>query len=292
MRKAANPFVIAMAGLLFVLAGCEQVGITGRRQLNFVPDSLINSMSLEQYGQFISQSKVITGTPEAEMVQRVGTRIENAVNEYSKEHSETDPFAGYKWEFNLVQDPNINAFAMPGGKVVVYTGILPVAKDDAGLATVIGHEIAHVYAKHGAERLSQSLIVEMGGVGLSTALKSQPETTKSLFNTAYSLGSQVGVLLPYSRLQESEADHLGVIFMAMAGYDPHAAVGFWERMAAASGGGKTPGFLSTHPTNEARIKNLQELIPEAMEYYKPAGQTTQTGLTTGQTGQAWQPGQK
>jgi len=285
MRKAANPVVAALLSLLFVLAGCTEVGITGRRQLNFVPDSLINSLSLEQYSQFINQSKVITGTPQAEMVKRVGARIEAAVNEYSKEHSESDPFAGYKWEFNLVEDPNINAFAMPGGKVVVYTGILPIAQNDAGLATVMGHEIAHVYAKHGAERMSQSLIVEMGGVGLSTALKNQPETTKSLFNTAYSLGSQVGVLLPYSRLQESEADRLGMIFMAMAGYDPHEAVGFWQRMAAASGGKAPPEFLSTHPANETRIKNLQELVPEAMEYYKPGGAAGQ-----GQTSTAPSPG--
>jgi predicted Zn-dependent protease len=275
MRKAANPVVAASLGLLFVLAGCAEVGITGRRQLNFVPDSLINSLSLQQYGEFIKQSKVVTNTPQAEMVKRVGARIEAAVNQYSKEHSDTDPFAGYQWEFNLVQDPNVNAFAMPGGKVVVYTGILPVTQTDAGLATVVGHEIAHVYAKHGAERMSQSLIVQMGGAGLSAALKNQPETTKSLFNTAYSLGSQVGVLLPYSRLQENEADRLGTIFMAMAGYDPHEAAVFWQRMAASSGGKAPPEFLSTHPANETRIKNLQDLVPEAMEYYKPAGQTGQ-----------------
>jgi predicted Zn-dependent protease len=285
MRKAANPVVAALLGLLFVLAGCSEVGITGRKQLNFVPDSLINSLSIEQYSQFINQSKVITGTPQAEMVKRVGARIEAAVNAYSKEHSESDPFAGYQWEFNLVEDPNVNAFAMPGGKVVVYTGILPIAQNDAGLATVMGHEIAHVYAKHGAERMSQSLIVQMGGVGLSTALKNQPETTKSLFNTAYSLGSQVGVLLPYSRLQESEADRLGMIFMAMAGYDPHEAVGFWQRMAVAAGGQAPPEFLSTHPANETRIKNLQELVPEAMEYYKPTGTAGQ-----GQTSTAPAPG--
>lgn len=275
MRKAANPVVAASLGLLFVLAGCGEVGITGRRQLNFVPDSIITSMSAQQYSEFINQSKVVTGTSEAEMVKRVGARIEAAVNEYCKEHCDENPFEGYKWEFNLVQDPNINAFAMPGGKVVVYTGIMPVAQTEAGLATVMGHEIAHVFAKHGAERMSQQLVVQLGGVALSTALKDQPEATQSIFTSAFAVGSQVGILLPYSRKHESEADHLGMIFMAMAGYDPHEAATFWQRMATATGGGSTPELLSTHPANETRIKNLQELVPEAMEYYKPAGQTGQ-----------------
>lgn len=275
MRKAANPVVAALLGLLFVLAGCAEVGITGRRQLNFVPDSIITSMSAQQYSEFISQSNVVTGTPEAEMVQRVGARIEAAVNQYCKEHCDEDPFEGYKWEFNLVQDPNINAFAMPGGKVVVYTGILPVTQNEAGLATVMGHEIAHVFAKHGSERMSQQLVVQLGGVALSTALKNQPEATQSIFTSAFTVGSQVGLLLPYSRKHENEADHLGLIFMAMAGYDPQEAAAFWQRMAASSGGKSTPEFLSTHPATETRIKNLQELVPEAMEYYQPAGQTGQ-----------------
>lgn len=275
MRNAANPVVAALLGLLFVLAGCAEVGITGRRQLNFVPDSIITSMSAQQYSEFISQSNVVTGTPEAEMVQRVGARIEAAVNQYCKEHCDEDPFEGYKWEFNLVQDPNINAFAMPGGKVVVYTGILPVTQNEAGLATVMGHEIAHVFAKHGSERMSQQLVVQLGGVALSTALKNQPEATQSIFTSAFTVGSQVGLLLPYSRKHENEADHLGLIFMAMAGYDPQEAAAFWQRMAASSGGKSTPEFLSTHPATETRIKNLQELVPEAMEYYQPAGQTGQ-----------------
>jgi predicted Zn-dependent protease len=275
MKKAANPVVAALLGLVFVVAGCAEVGITGRKQFNFVPDSIITSMSAQQYSEFISQSNVVTGTPEAEMVQRVGARIEVAVNQYCKEHCDEDPFEGYKWEFNLVQDPNINAFAMPGGKVVVYTGILPVAQTEAGLATVMGHEIAHVFAKHGSERMSQQLVVQLGGVALSTALKNQPEATQSIFTSAFAVGSQVGLLLPYSRKHESEADHLGLIFMAMAGYDPQEAAAFWQRMATASGGGSTPELLSTHPANETRIKNLQDLVPEAMEYYKPAGQTEQ-----------------
>ena len=283
MRKTSGSTTLALAGLLVVLAGCSQVPITGRRQLNFVPASLVTSMSLQQYDQLISQSKVVTGTPEAAMVKRVGAKIVQAVEEYTKTKGIKDPFAGYKWDFNLIQDPNVNAFAMPGGKVVVYTGILPVTQTEAGLATVLGHEIAHVFADHGGERLSQSLLTQMGEVGLEVALSKQPEQTKSLFTSAYGLGTQVGILLPFSRKQESEADHLGVIFLAMAGYDPHEAVAFWERMAAGSQGkAKPPAFLSTHPADATRIKDLQNLMPEAMEYYHPGGVPGQKP-PTGQT---------
>jgi predicted Zn-dependent protease len=271
MRKAAGLTIIALAGLLPVLAGCEEVPITGRRQLNLVPSSLTASMGIQQYQQFIAQSKVSSNTQQSTQVAQVGARIVQAVETYTKTHGVKNPFAGYEWQFSLVEDPAVNAFALPGGKVVVYTGILPVAKDEAGLATVIGHEIAHVFADHGGERLTQDLLSQMGGIALSTALKQQPEQTRSLFMSAYGLGSQVGVLLPFSRLQETEADHLGVIFMAMAGYDPHAAVGFWERMMAASKGqARPPEFLSTHPADTTRIRNLEQFIPEAMEYYRPA----------------------
>jgi predicted Zn-dependent protease len=272
MRKTTGSTGIVLVGLLLVLAGCSEVGITGRKQLSFVPASLVTSMSLQQYGQIIATSKLSTDAEASAMVKRVGEKIVQAIEEYSKTHSEKDPFAGYKWEFNLIQDPNVNAFAMPGGKVVVYTGILPVTQNEAGLATVLGHEIAHVYAGHGAERLSQSLLTQLGEVGLSAALAKQPEQTKSLFVSAYGLGTQVGVLLPFSRKQESEADHLGLIFMSMAGYDPQTAVAFWQRMAAASQGqSKPPAFLSTHPADQQRIEDLKKLVPEAMEYYRPGG---------------------
>jgi predicted Zn-dependent protease len=272
MRTTVRLTVWVWAGLAVMLAGCTEVGITGRKQLNFVPASLVTSMSLEQYNQIVNQSKPSTDAQATAMVQRVGEKIVAAVGEYSKTHGDKDPFAGYQWEFKLFQDPNVNAFAMPGGKVVVYTGILPVTKTEAGLATVLGHEIAHVYAGHGGERLSQSLLTQLGEVGLATALQKQPEQTKSLFVSAYGLGSQVGFLLPFSRKQESEADRLGAIFMAMAGYDPHDAVTFWQRMAdAGKGQSKPPAFLSTHPADATRIKDLQNLLPEALEYYKPAG---------------------
>ena len=284
MRKTSGSTIMALAGLLAVLAGCSEVPITGRKQLSFVPASLVTSMSLQQYDQLISQSKLSTDAQATAMVKRVGEKIVQAVGEYSKTHSEKDPFAGYKWEFNLIEDKQVNAFAMPGGKVVVYTGILPVTQNETGLATVLGHEIAHVFAGHGGERLSESLLTQMGEVGLSAALQKQPEQTKSLFMGAYGLGTQVGFLLPFSRVHENEADHLGLVFMAMAGYDPHEAVGFWERMAAGSKGqAKPPEFLSTHPADATRIKNLQNLIPEAMGYYHPGaapGQKPSTGQTT------------
>ena len=175
---------------------------------------------------------------------------------------------GFQWEFNTVESEEANAFCMPGGKVVFYTGILPICQDEAGVAVVMGHEVAHAIAKHGNERMSQGLVQQFGGVALSVALSDKPAQTQQLFQTAYGVGSQVGVMLPFSRLQESEADELGLIFMAMAGYDPHEAPKFWERMSAKSSGGAPPEFLSTHPSHETRIRKLNKAIPKAMEYYK------------------------
>ncbi len=269
MKKTLRTMVLALLGLVFVVSGCSQVGITGRSQLTLLPDSYINSMSLQQYSQFISASQVRTSTTNGEMVTRCGQRIVAAVDEFCRQHMERNPFSGYQWEFNLVEDPNVNAFAMPGGKVVVYTGLLPVAQTEAGLAVVMGHEIAHVFAKHGNERMSQQLLVQMGGIALDQALKEKPEATRNLFSASYGIGAQVGLLLPYSRLHESEADRLGMIFMAMAGYDPHEALTFWQRMNAQAGGSRPPEILSTHPAPETRIQDIQNLLPEAMEYYQP-----------------------
>jgi predicted Zn-dependent protease len=228
-------------------------------------------MAVQQYSQFLSESKVSSDPQKVAMVKRVGQNIVAAVDEFCKTHCDENPFKGYQWEINLIEDAQVNAWAMPGGKVVVYTGILPIAQTETGLAVIMGHEIAHVFAGHGEERMSQGLLTQLGGVALSTALQKQPEQTQNLFMTAYGLGSQIGVLLPYSRLHESEADRLGLIFMAMAGYNPNESVEFWKRMAAAKGEqAAPPEFLSTHPADDTRIRKLQELIPEAMEYYKPA----------------------
>ena len=173
----------------------------------------------------------------------------------------------YKWEFNLVEDKQVNAWCMPGGKVVVYTGILPVAKDDAGLAVVMGHEIAHAIAEHGNERMSQGLLAQMGGVALSTALSTQTAATQQLWMSVYGVGAQYGAIMPYGRMQESEADHLGLVFMTMAGYDPNEAVSFWERMSAQKGGKAPPEFLSTHPSDATRIDNIRRLIPEVEQKF-------------------------
>jgi predicted Zn-dependent protease len=270
MKAAKRTLAVLLVSWVCLLAGCSEVGITGRRQFNIVPDSIVTSMAATQYSQFLSENEVSTGGKDAQMVQRVGERIRQAVDEYCRQYCEEDPFAGYQWEFKLVEDKAVNAWAMPGGKVVVYTGLLPVAQNEAGLAAVMGHEIAHVFADHGAERMSQQLLVQMGGIALSEALREQPEATQNLFVSSYGVGTQVALLLPFSRLHESEADRLGLIFMAMAGYDPREAVDFWQRMAeAGSGQGQPPEFLSTHPNYDTRISDIQALIPEAMEYYKP-----------------------
>jgi predicted Zn-dependent protease len=267
MNAAIKTTLTVLVSSLFLLSGCSEVGITGREQLNFVPDSIINSMSLQEYSQFISQNKVSADAQKNAMVQRIGTRIEKAVNEYCQKTGTDNPFAGYQWEFNLVEDKAVNAFAMPGGKVVVNTGLLPVTQNEAGLAVVMGH----VFARHGAERMSQGLLFEMGGMAASEALKKKPEATRTLFMTAFSVGTQIGLLLPYSRLHENEADRLGLFFMAMAGYDPHEAVGFWQRMIEQSKGQpKPPEFLSTHPADSTRIQNIQGFIIEAMDFYKPS----------------------
>jgi predicted Zn-dependent protease len=249
MKGYMKSRVVVLCGLLLLQAGCTQVAITGRKQLNLVPDALISSMAFQSYSEFISQHKASANARQSQMVQRVGVRIQKAVERYCVENNCSDQLAGYRWEFNLIEDPNVNAWAMPGGKVVVYTGLLAVARTDAGLAVVMGHEIAHAFAKHGAERMTQGLLAQFGGMALSKAVSKYPARTQDLFMRSYGIGTQIGVLLPYSRVHESEADHLGLVFMAMAGYDPHEAVGFWQRMAEAS---KGPRLCSITGRNDMR----------------------------------------
>ena len=261
--------LLALALALFV-SSCATVPITGRSQLSFIPDSTMLSMSLQQYDQFLQESTLSDDAEATAMVKDVGVRIQGAVEQYFTDNNMAQELQNYAWEFNLVESDDVNAWCMPGGKVVVYSGILPVTQDETGLAVVMGHEIAHAVAKHGAERMSQELLVQMGGIGLSLALESQPEETQQLWMTVFGVGAQFGALLPYSRLHESEADYLGLVFMAMAGYDPNEAVGFWERMAAESGGQKPPEFMSTHPSDATRIRKIQEALPEIMnQYYQP-----------------------
>ncbi len=268
MSRTLKIKLIVICGLILLAASCSQVAITGRKQFNLVPDSIINTMSLQNYREFLSQSRLSNNSGQIQMVKNVGVRIQDAVQRYSAENNMSDRIAGYKWEFNLIEDPNINAWAMPGGKVVVYTGLLPIAQNEAGLAVVMGHEIAHAVAKHGSERMTQGLIIEFGGMALSQALSKSPEKTKNLFMRSYNIGTQYGILLPYSRVHETEADRMGLIFMAMAGYNPNEAVSFWQRMAASKEGPAPPELLSTHPADATRIRNIRKSIPEAMSYYQ------------------------
>jgi len=260
--------IIFVTFMGIILIACSTVPITGRQQLNLLPASTMLSMSLSEYDQFLKENQLSRNQAQVQMVKRVGLRIQKAVEQYFAQNNMSDMLSDYSWEFNLVESNDINAWCMPGGKVVVYTGILPLTQDETGLAVVMGHEIAHAVAQHGNERMSQGLIAQMGGIALSTALETRPEATQSLWMAAYGLGAQYGLMLPYSRLHENEADHMGLIFMSMAGYDPSAAVAFWQRMAAKKGGQSPPEFLSTHPSDAKRIKNIQALIPDAMKYYQ------------------------
>jgi len=255
--------------LIVLLMSCSKVPLTERKQINLLPESQMVAMALTSYNDFLKENPpVAPSSPQTQLVKNTGEKIKNAVIRYMNENKMGDRIKDYKWEFNLVNSKEVNAWCMPGGKVVVYSGLFPVTKDEKGLAMVMGHEIAHAIARHGNERMSQQLLAMTGGLALDVAMANKPAETRALFNAAYGVAANVGVLLPYSRLQETEADKLGLIFMAMAGYDPRTAPEFWKRMAAA-GGGKVPEFLSTHPSNETRINNINKFMPTAMKYYHP-----------------------
>lgn len=254
-----------------IAVSCSTVPLTGRRQLSLVNETEIQQQAALAYREFLgdASTKVIKGTAAAQTVQKVGNNIAAAVTTFLKDNGYGNEYS-FNWEFNLVDDQQINAWCMPGGKVAVYSGILPVTQTEAGLATVMGHEIAHAIAKHSAERMSQQIAAEAGGMAVGVATAERSNAARSVINTAYGLGGQLA-LLSYSRNQESEADRLGLVFMAIAGYNPAEAVGFWERMSQAKqsgGGGAPPEFLSTHPSDARRIANIKKLIPEAQTYYK------------------------
>jgi predicted Zn-dependent protease len=256
---------LLLAVALSASAGCASVPITGRNQISLVSDQEVNTMAAQEYQKVLQTSKLSTDANQTAMVRRVGQRIQQAVETYFRQQNQSAQLDGYQWEFNLIEDPQENAWCMPGGKVAVYTGILPITQDESGLAVVMGHEIAHAVARHSNERISQQMAAQgLGGV-LSAAVGQNPTTMQNIFLQGVGVGSQVG-LLKFSRTQETEADHLGLIFMAMAGYNPDAAVPFWERMAAKNQGG-TIEFLSTHPSDATRIANIQKELPEARKYY-------------------------
>jgi predicted Zn-dependent protease len=255
--------------IVFSIIGisCSTVALTGRKQLKIIPSSEMLSMSFQQYDEFLKTNKLSADANNINMVKRIGSNIQNAVQQYFADNNLSERLRGYNWDFNLVESADVNAWCMPGGKVVIYTGILPITQDEAGLAVVMGHEIAHAIAEHGNERMSQILLTQLGGIALSEALGSQPQQTRNLWLGVYGLGAQIGILLPYSRTHESEADKLGLIFMAMAGYDPNAAVNFWERMAMQKQGQAPPEFLSTHPSDRTRIEDIKKNLPDALKYY-------------------------
>ncbi len=268
MKSIKHIVVVAVvAGIL----ACSKVPISGRRQMNLLPESQLMSISLTQYGAFLQENPPMSDEIEdTKRVKRVGSRISHAVEKYMKENGMSNRIANYKWEFNLVNQNTVNAWCMPGGKVVVYKGIMPVAASDEGLAVVMGHEIAHAIARHGNERMSQGLVAAVGAAGLAVALREKPAETQLLFLGAYGAATGAGILA-FSRNHESEADKLGMVFMAMAGYEPKEAIPFWERMKAASGGGSNvPEFLSTHPSHDTRIERITEFLPEAQSYFTKA----------------------
>ena len=266
MKKFLIIISILLSGTIY--QSCNTVPVTGRKQLSLLPEQDLITYSQLNYSEFISSHQLSNDREKTQMVKRVGKKISEAVTSFLKSKGKESLIAGYQWEYNLVEDPTPNAWCMPGGKIVVFTGILPYTQNEAGLATVMGHEVSHAVARHGNERMSQQIVAQYGADVLQSFIQDKPAETQAIYQQAYGLGAQYGVMLPYSRLHESEADKMGLIFMAIAGYDPHQAIAFWERMAK-SGGQKPPEFMSTHPSDENRIKALKEFLPEAMKYYKP-----------------------
>lgn len=268
MKTSIKLFI---SSLIFLTVACSQNPITGRKQLTLMPEDQMNSMSLTEYNQFLTdnKTKVIASGANVDLVKKVGGKIAAAVTDYMTQKGMGDKMSQYKWEFHVVRDSVANAWCMPGGKVVVYTGILPLTQNEAGLAVVLGHEIAHAIASHGNERMSAQMLEQLGFTALDAAMANKPAQTKSIFESAIGMGAELGVMLPFSRKQESEADRMGLIFMSLAGYNPQEAINFWTRMAAQNAGNQPPQFLSTHPSDQTRINDIQtKYLPEALKYYK------------------------
>ena len=259
--------ILGIGALSLMMMACTTNPITGRKSLQLANDQEITAMALQQYRETLSKSKVISGTTAAKSVQNVGARIKNAANNYYRSIGRESDLANYQWEFNLIDDKQVNAWCMPGGKVAVYTGILPISKTDTGLAVVLGHEVSHALAGHGNERISQAMVAQYGGAILGSTTSGQMAT---VFQQVYPIGAQVA-LLKYGRNQELEADEMGLYLMSMAGYDPREAQPFWQRMESSSTSSGTPEFLSTHPSPENRRADLEKHLPKALEYYKTAG---------------------
>jgi predicted Zn-dependent protease len=266
IQKISSVFLLAALAI-----ACSKNPLSGKQQLTLVPESELNSMATAEYQKFLATNRVVSSSNnrDAEMVKRVGNRIVKAVQVHYSEMGISDRLSNYRWETNLVEDKAANAWCMPGGKIVVYTGILPITQNEAALAVVMGHEVSHALLQHGNQRMSSGLVQQLGGVALAVALSNKPAETQNLFMNAYGIGTTVGVMLPFSRNHELEADKFGLIFAARAGYNPQEAIGLWERMERASNGARPPEFLSTHPSEGKRIERIKQLLPEAMKYYRP-----------------------
>lgn len=264
--KTKYPVLLLL--IMITMQTCSTVAFTGRRQLNLVSGEQVLALSLQQYQEYIRSAPVERGTANAEMVNRVGTRIAGAVETFYRSNGYESELKDYQWEFNLVKENSVNAFAMPGGKIVVLEGLLAVTQTEEALAVVLGHEVAHVIAQHSAERISQQMAVQYGGAIAGGLMGSSAGA--QLGQQVFGIGAQLGVMLPYARKQELEADEIGLIIMALAGYNPEVAIPFWQRMAQSSGGGSSE-LLSTHPSDQKRIEKIQAALPNAMQYYKGAG---------------------
>jgi predicted Zn-dependent protease len=253
---------------LILAASCAVAPITGRKQLLVIPADQMLSLSAQSYAQVINETKPTTNQQYINSVRNVGARLSAAVEKFMQQNGKSEALQGYQWQYTVLQSKEANAWCMPGGQIAFYEGIMPICQDENGIAVVMGHEIAHAVAQHGNERMSQQLALQLGGMALSEALSSKSETTRQLALAAFGAGSQLGIMLPYSRTHEYEADELGLYFMAMAGYDPRTAPGFWERMIAEAGGSRPPEFLSTHPDPANRITALKRKMNKALQYYQ------------------------
>jgi len=269
--------IIGAMVFLLLITACSTNPFTGKQTMALVPNSQLFPTAFQQYNQVLKESKVVTGTSESEMISRVGQRIAIAAERWLNANGYAGYLKDYKWEYKLIEDKTVNAWCMPGGKIVFYTGILPIAQSETGVAAIMGHEVAHALANHGQQRMSADYIQQ--GVALAGNIAIQNDNDRAAFNQYYGIGSQVGVMLPFSRSHETEADKIGLILMAIAGYNPSEAAELWKRMKANSGGAAPPEILSTHPSNDTRIQEITSLVPMAVSEAKKFGITTFRPIT-------------
>jgi predicted Zn-dependent protease len=258
--------ILSFGVVVLMAVQCATVPLTGRKQFSIIPSSQILTLGTDSYNQILKENKISTNAQYVNTVKSVGHNLSAAVEKYFASNNQSDLLKGYAWEYNVLQSKEVNAFCLPGGKIAFYEGIMPVCMDDNGVAVVMSHEVSHAIANHGSERMSEQMAVQLGGMALDVALQQKPDATRQIAMAAFGAGTTVGVLLPFSRQQESEADELGLYFMAMAGYDPSKAIEFWQRMMEQSKGAP-PQFLSDHPSDQTRIDDLKKHMSKAMQFY-------------------------